>query len=187
MPYDKAQYRQYWKDRVQELKSINHAIWGFVGAAALIDHGTKLANNGNGGRANYKAFVRSFGDKYRDFTYNGGTKDLDVQVYHTFRCGLLHSFSLVADDQGVDAGARSDSIVLAAVMDGAPAEVHCTNYAEYGKDACALVLEPFLDDIGNAIDSLFDDAAKDAGIRATYDANPPFNAFASSAPVAVKK
>ncbi|MBI2811355.1 MAG: hypothetical protein HYX67_11065 [Candidatus Melainabacteria bacterium] len=180
MTYDKENYRQYWKDRASELISINHAIWGFVGAAALIDHGTKLANNGETGRQRYKDFVKTFGDKYRDFTFKGGTKDLDVQVYHTFRCGLLHSFSLVADNQGQDAGARSDSIVLAATKDGAPGALHCTNYTDYGKDACLLVLEPFVEDIGNAIDRLFDDAALDESIKKTYESNPPFNAFAST-------
>lgn len=180
MPYNKASYRQYWRDRAQELKTINHAIWGFAGAAALIEHGTKLANGGQGGRTRYKNFVKTFGSRYVNFRYAvNGTDDLDVQIYHTFRCGLLHSFSLVADNQGVDAGARDGSIALCSLNDnGVTQALHCTQYTSYGMDACRLVLEPFVEDIGNAIDRLFDDPNLDAGIEQNHIDHPPFNAFA---------
>lgn len=179
MPYNKDGYRQYWKDRAQELRTINQAIWGFVGAAAMIEHGTKLANNGEGGRTRYKNFVKAFGAKYVDFVFKDSSKDFDVQIYHTFRCGLLHSFSLIADDQGQDYGARDGSIVLSSLNDkGVTADLNCTAYTAYDHDACRLVLEPLVEDIGNAIDRLFDDASLDAGIRKNYEDNPPFNLFA---------
>lgn len=178
MPYDKNNYRAYWNDRVSELKTINHAIWGFVGAASLLEIGAKLGNNGTGGRSNYKNFVRTLGSKYVDFQFQNGKKDLDVQMYHVFRCGLLHSFCLVADSQGSDAGARSDSIVLASLKDEGTEETHnCISYTKYNKDACILVLEPFVTDIGIAIGKLFEDSTLEASIEATYKQNPPFNTY----------
>jgi hypothetical protein len=181
MSYDKQNYRQYWKDRASELISINHAIWGFVGAAALIDCGAKLANKGISNRTTYKSFVKTLdleGMKYANFTYQGGQKDLDIQMYHTFRCGLLHSFSLTTDDKAPPE-ARPKSVVLSAVKDGENADNNCTLYTDNCLDACQLVLEPFVEDIGKAIDRLFDDVDLDESIRETYNSNPPFNAFAS--------
>lgn len=180
MTYDKRNYRQYWKDRACELQTINHAIWGFTGAAALIEHGTKLANAGEGGAKNYKDFVKTFGDSYVNFAYQSGDKDLDVQIYHTFRCGLLHSFSLVADDKGEKKGARDSSIVLCSSRKdaGVTDSLNCTPYTAYDHDACRLVLEPFVADIGQAIDKLFDNADLDESIKENWKTNPPFNAFA---------
>lgn len=177
MTYNKDNYRGYWRDRAGELKTINHKIWGFVGAAALIEHGTKLANNGQSGRTLYRNFVKTFGTEYSDFQFANGKKDLEFQVYHTFRCGLLHSFSLITDSQAPPE-ARDGSIVLcSSVADGVPEAMNCSSYTDHGFDACRLVLEPFVQDIGNAIDRLFDDPNLDASIRKNYNDNPPFNVF----------
>lgn len=180
--YDKAAYKDYWRGRVFEVRDINQKIWGHVCAAALIEFGAKLSNGGVGGGPNYKAFARTLGtdpSKYTDFTFAGGQQDLEIQMWHVLRCGLLHSFCLMADATGMGAGARHRPFMLASVNDGYTTANHVTNYTEHGRDACLLILEPFVEDIWIAMERIFDDTNKDASVRACAEQNPPFNAFAS--------
>lgn len=184
MTYNKENYRQYFKDRVDELTKINQAIWGFVGAAALIEHGTQLANKGKSDPESYKEFVKTFGSKYTDFTYNTDNKqDLNVQIYHVLRCGLLHSFCLQADKAGEKWGGRTDSIIITSLADAKrrgealKAEHNLSHIMDNGRDACLLILEPFLVDIGNAINQLFDNQDLDESIKKSWKEHPPFSTF----------
>jgi hypothetical protein len=180
--YNKANYHAYFKDRVSELNSINHAIWGFVGASALLEYVTQLVNSGNSDARLYKAFfsLRYLNPKYNVFTYASGKQDLPTQMYHVFRCGLLHGFTLVPDSKGISKGARKGSIVLSALKDDHTLAVsdNCKLYTDYGFDACQLVLEPFVADIGIAIDKIFADSSLDTSIEDSSKIHPPFNFYA---------
>lgn len=181
MTYDKGQYKAYWRDRASELKSINHKIWGFVGAAAMIDFGAKLLHDGKSEGKDYKSFVRdNLDDKYKKFAYKDGKQDLDVQMWHILRCGILHAFTLSADERGDKAGARDGSIVIASLDDKCEPKHNVTPWTEDGKDACLLVLEPFVDDIWKAVETIFDSGTYDASINKCYDENPPFTTFLSA-------
>lgn len=80
----------------------------------MLEYVTQLVNSGVSSGATYKAFFASkyMNAKYNAFTYQNGKQDLPVQIYHTYRCGLLHGFSLVADADGKSKGARDGSIVF---------------------------------------------------------------------------
>lgn len=184
MTYNKETYRLYFKDRVSELTNINQAIWGFVGAAALIEHGTQLANEGKSDGPLCKDFVKTFGKGYTNFTYNTDKKqDLDVQIYHVLRCGLLHSFCLQADKKGTKWGGRTGSISLISLADAnreievLKPEHHLSHITDNGRDACLLILEPFVADIGKAIDQLFDNPSLDESIKKSHQEHPPFTTF----------
>lgn len=181
MAFDKAGYHAYFKDRVGELATINHSIWGFVGAAGLLEYITQLVNNGDSSAQKYKDFFQSkyMNPKYNAFVYQNGKQDLPVQIYHTYRCGLLHGFSLVADEQGRKKGARDGSIVFNSLKDSPAltAANNCTAYTAHGFDACRLILEPLVLDIGNAIDKIFNDSALDKSIEDSAKLHPPFNYF----------
>jgi hypothetical protein len=178
MVYSKSHYQDYFKDRVGELKTINHKIWGFVGAASLLEYVTQLINNGQSSAILYKQLFASpyMDPKYASFTYLTDVQDLPVQMYHIYRCGLLHSFSLLADSIGRRQGARDRSIVFNSLVDtpSLKATDHCTPYTQNGLDACRLILEPLLDDIGIAIDNIFADTSMDQSIQQSATDHPPF-------------
>jgi hypothetical protein len=179
--FDKAHYHQYFQDRVSELTSINHSIWGFVGAAALLEYVTQLLHSGDSSPQKYKDFFASkyINPKYNAFIYQNGKQDLPVQIYHTYRCGLLHGFSLTPDSKGIARGARAKSIVFNSLKDTPElvASENCKAYKEYGFDACRLILEPFVQDIGVAIDKIFADATIEQSIIDSASKHPPFNYY----------
>lgn len=182
MTYQKANYHAYFRDRVKELTTINHSIWGFVGAAALLEYVTQLVHGGDSSSDKYKDFFKSkyMNPKYTAFVYASGKQDLPVQIYHTYRCGLLHGFSLVADSKGKKKGAIDGSIVFNSLKDtpGLTSSYNCTSYTAYGLDACRLVLEPLVLDVGTAIDKIFADPTLDKSIEDSAKLHPPFNYFA---------
>jgi len=178
MPYNKANYHAYFRDRVKELTTINHSIWGFVGAAALLEYITQLVNSGTSNPQKYKDFFKTkyMNPNYTAFVYANGAQDLPVHIYHTYRCGLLHGFSLVAETRARSYGARDRSIVFSSLKDtpGLTAAANCKPYTNHGFDACHLILEPLVQDIGTAIDKIFADSLLVQSIEDSATIHPPF-------------
>lgn len=123
----------------------------FVVASAFIEYLGKLVFTGTGA-VEYKKFVRSYlariRTRYRTFTYRfvDGTvkRDLPEQMYHVLRCGAVHSYSLVPDQQAIDRGGRSRSIVVAHRISK---NKHLALKYLSGQPSCVFVAEDFTADI----------------------------------------
>lgn len=75
------------------------------------------------------------------------SQDLDKQMYHTLRCGIVHNFSLFPDANGLRTGAQIRSIALTykESNDGN----HLSNHMgiKNNSDAALFVAEDFINDI----------------------------------------
>lgn len=158
---------------------------GFLCLAALIDYLSKLAYGKTKGLREsdrYVNFIKEFfPSRYNNFPYRNGERDLPRQMYYVLRCGMVHSFTLVPDEQGIKHGARRNSIVLChrreAKRNGLS---HLGNYKDkQGRfdDAALFVMEDFLEDTKTAGYKLIKKARKNPSLRENiiewYTKNPP--------------
>lgn len=153
---------EYFKGRARELRNIadDGTAWVFVGAAALIDYLAKLVDGKDNKAKGYKKFIRTYMKRvrpqYRTFKYKNGKQDLDVQMYHILRCGIVHSFSFVPDNIAKNQGGRERSIALCHRKSGL---THLSKYSG-GKftDAAVFVAEDFVEDLSQVIEYIFSKA-----------------------------
>lgn len=150
---------EYFYDRLDELRRmcVDGTAWVFLCAATMIDYLSKLANGKDRGGEGYKAFVNEYMSKirpeYSTFTYADGRQDLPTQIYHVFRCGVVHSFSFIPDVQAQDKGGRKRSIVISHRQGG---QKHLSRHSSVrAPDSCNLVAEDFIDDLSKAIQEMF--------------------------------
>jgi hypothetical protein len=159
--------------RVGELRSFctTGSAWVFVCAAAFLDYLAKLTDGENRGRQGYIDFINKWLSQirpgYKDFRYIGGETDLPIQMYHVLRCGIVHSLSLIPDQQARDKGGRDRSIALChraeSIEKGLP---HLSCYSSGAiKDAVLFVAEDFLDDIESVIKNIFEKADNDPKLK----------------------
>ncbi|MBL0184932.1 MAG: hypothetical protein IPP97_04270 [Candidatus Obscuribacter sp.] len=194
LPGDLPYWRQYFKDRVIELRAIQGTPWGFACAGTLLEVLGKLAR-GSGknelGKAGYIKFIREWLPEYEQFEYQQKTisttkwnrkhtvkrierlpKSLAVQMYAILRCGLVHSFSFVANKQQRQTGGRDRSIWLTTRAEAAAnGWNHLGNFSRTApepaiQDAAVFVAEDFLDDLDELIDAIFDKANTSSRQRA---------------------
>ena len=79
------------------------------------------------------------------------------RLYHVLRCGIVHSFSLIPDQQAINKGGRDRSVVLS---HDAP---HLSAFSSAdAPDACCLRANGFVDDLETAMKALFTNAAINA-------------------------
>ena len=132
----------------------------------MLDYLAKIVNGSDLKRDGYKRFIKDYlalvRPGYRDFKYRNGNQDLPEQMYHVLRCGIVHSFSLIPDSTGVNPVGRDRSIVLCH-------RLQCTEKGwqhlmiyttEKISDGALFVAEDFIEDIGRAIELIFDRAQK---------------------------
>lgn len=154
----------YFLGRVDELeKQCNeHAAWVFLSASAMINYLVNLVNGRETDREDYKNFILIYmPEDYKNFQYLNGNKDLDIQMYHTLRCGIVHNFSLFPDTTGKNAGARVRSIALTHEdnKDGKHLDNH--QGIKNNLDSALFVAEGFINDIKTAVKKIFNDAKSD--------------------------
>src|SRR6266571_6800773 len=107
----------YFRDRVDELRALANRgdPWVFLCASAFIEYLAKIVQGHGSG--DYKQFLKNcffkVCPKYASFRYDSGKSDLAEQMYHVLRCGIVHSFSLIADSKAKKSGGRDRSILLA--------------------------------------------------------------------------
>jgi len=159
---------KYFLDRINELENQcrEHTTWVFLCAAAMINYLVNLVNGRETNRNDYKDFIINYmPEKYGDFEYLGGSKDLDSQMYHTLRCGMVHCFSLFPDSRGIGQGARVRSIALSHKenKDGN----HLDNYkgGNNNLDSALFIAENFIDDIKYAVKKIFSNAKNDTNLE----------------------
>ncbi len=163
----------YFRKGVDGLRSSckDGAPWVFLSASAFLEYLAKLVEGQDKGRDGYKNFVRNWMNQvrplYRDFVYKSGEQDLDVQMYHVLRCGIVHNFSLIPDTRARAKGGRDRSIVLCHAEERD--KNNWTHLMQYQTsqitDAALFVAEDFVDDIGKVTDMIFTQAATDQKVR----------------------
>jgi hypothetical protein len=166
-------------DLLNSLESMPVNPWPFLCASALIDYLTKMVHGGESGAEKYKQFVSTYlarvNPLYNSFTYIYGSpspkQDLPLQMYHILRCGIVHSFSFIPDNQAAAKGGRPRSVLIA--HEG----VHLSAYRDNGQDAALFVLHDFVIDLKKVIEQIFLNAATDHQLRNNIEQhlqqNPP--------------
>ncbi len=156
---------------MRELRGIckDGSPWVYVCAASFLDFLARLRTGGSAGPKEYKEFFRDYLGRvnaiYKTFTYKSGHQDLSIQAYHVLRCGIIHSFSLVADAQSAARDGRDRSIVLAHQY-SAEGKKHLDNWiSSSAPDAAIFVAEDFLSDIEKAFEALLNDAESDKKLK----------------------
>lgn len=166
---------KYFMARIAELERISgHGNpWVFLCGTALIEYLSKLAEGTNCGGGGFKRFVRTYMPAgYKTFQYKSGIQVLPEQLYHVLRCGIVHSYSLIPDQQAKDKGGRDRSIVLDHEAK------HISPFSSQNvKDACCLNAWDFVRDIEGACRDLFakakTDTALSANISGWLQSHPP--------------
>ena len=174
-----AEIRSYCLARLSELRPIivGGTPWGFLGLSAYVDFLAKLAWDADLKSPGYKDFFKlCFPDRYSDFTYASGRKDLPEQFYHVLRCGICHSFSLVPDAQSQSNGGRYRSILIS--HDGIDesdgrAYAHLSGYRKAGMDAAILVGGTLCDDLVRVVDKMFLDSSIQQNAESWVSKFPP--------------
>jgi hypothetical protein len=154
------QVKHYCLNRLTEIREIMKLRnpWGFVCAAAFIDLLSKINKGTDEKRAGYKDFIIEWlPDTYKTFQYANGENDLPYQLYHIFRCGILHSFSF--SPTMTDKDARKQSVIIAheCQKDSGDYYKNLENYNKNGMDAAIIIAENLCDDLNYAIDNMFKD------------------------------
>jgi hypothetical protein len=164
----KKQIEHYFKARVKEVQHILEDVspWGFVCAAAFLDCLSKLVAGQDNKRKGYKDFVKDYLAKinpsYATFKYKSGSKDLPEQLYHVFRCGIVHQFSLVPDQQSLNSGGQLRSIILCHRKESKRKNLpHLSQYSSAKiSDAAVFVAEDFGKDLKKVVKLIFSSQAK---------------------------
>lgn len=174
----------YFLERTQELRNIckDGTVWVFLCASALIEYLSKLVNGQDIKRKGYIQFIEDYMAKIRreyiTFKYDNGNNDVPIQMYHILRCGIVHSFSFIPDQQTMRQGGRRRSIVLNHRRSG---QTHLSPYkSEKAPDAVNFVAEDFIEDIQKTIVLVFSIAKSDnklkENIKNWLDKHPPIMA-----------
>jgi len=159
--------KSYFIQRSDEIISLSSRgdAWVFLCGAAMIDYLTNMTN-GNSTRRKYISFIDKYfsqvNQNYTDFTFQNGSKDLPTQMYVILRCGIVHSFSFVPNQQGVSNGGRTRSILLAHEMNG---HTHFEKYINGGMDSVIFTAEQFSKDLKEVVELIFQEASIDTNLR----------------------
>jgi len=153
----------YYLGRAEELIEYSKRgdTWFFVGASTFMNHLANLIFGNRAGRIEYVKFVINFmPSDYKDFIYLNGIQDLPLQMWCVLRCGIIHSFSLIADRiyEPCKSQARDRSIMFA--HDKNKPVSHLKNYKgiDGKKDVALFVAENFAGDIVKTVKYIFNKA-----------------------------
>ena len=173
----------YCRARLNELKVLlsRGDAWGFLCIAAYIDFLSKLVEGEDTKSDGYKLLVESyFPEKYRTFTYGSGKVDLYYQMYHIFRCGLIHTLSLYPDHEqftkpGGKYQGRPRSVLL--THDGLSSDgrffPHLSHYNENGIDAAVIHANDLFEDVRAATETALATPNLRVKARAWVSLSPP--------------
>jgi hypothetical protein len=155
-----TEIKNYFVDRSDEIISLSLRgdPWIFLCGAAMIDYLTNMTT-GNSTRTKYIEFVKDYFSEvnilYKDFQYQNGTTDLPTQMYVILRCGIVHSFSFIPDQQGIANEGRTRSILVAHEKNG---HTHFESYTKNGMDSVVFTAEQFSKDIKSVVEIIFNKA-----------------------------
>jgi|WetSurMetagenome_2_1015567.scaffolds.fasta_scaffold107148_1 hypothetical protein len=158
---------EYFLCRCDEIISLTERgdVWPFLCNAEMIDYLTNMTTGGEYNRLAYINFIDSyFDDRYKNFEYQNGEKDLPAQMYLILRCGLVHRFSLVPMQRERNNGGRKRSIVLAHEKNGY-SHLTRTRYTEEENDSVIFTAEQFSKDVKNVVIDVFTKAKTDSELN----------------------
>jgi hypothetical protein len=157
----------YFNARVAELRSLatRGDPWVFLCASSFLEYLAKMESGKSTGAQGYKDFLRDYLFKvcpeYGKFRYRSGKADLADQMYHLLRCGIVHSFSVIADQAAKVRGGRDRSILLAHRSSG---RTHLSNYVNNRRrpklDSAVFIAEDFVEDIAKLTTYIFAESRK---------------------------
>lgn len=153
----------YFLARCVEIESLAERgdPWVFLCGSAMIDYLTQMTTH-TAGRLAYIEFVENYFQqidvRYKEFQYSSGAQDLPTQMYIILRCGIVHKFSFVPNQQGINNGGRERSILLAHEKNG---HTHMTAYTTNGRDSIIFTAEQFSKDITAVSNLIFEKASND--------------------------
>src|SRR4030042_1801230 len=189
---DILEAKNYFHDLISAAKKYcpDHTPLPFVLAASFIDYFSKMVKGKDKRGRGYKDFVikymKEVCQEYAKFRYSNGVQDLNVQMYHILRCGIVHSFSLTPDKgdhkrpfslklcnfrlsnkTGYKQRGRDHSIALChkdwADLNGLK---HLSPYSgPRNLDAALFVIEDFLDDLLAVNELIYKKAVNDSKLR----------------------
>jgi hypothetical protein len=151
----------YFTERCDEIVSLAQRgdLWIFLCGSAMIDYLTNMVT-GHSTRLKYIKFIEDYFSQinilYKEFQYKNGSKDLPTQMYVILRCGIVHSFSFVPNQQGLTNGGRTRSILLAHEKNG---HSHFDTYRKSGMDSVVFTAEQFSKDIKSVVKHVFKTAS----------------------------
>ncbi|HEY2362409.1 MAG TPA: hypothetical protein VGK36_14905 [Candidatus Angelobacter sp.] len=186
------QIELYFNNRIQELKALADRgdPWVFLCASSFVEYLAKMHSGKATNADAYKKFLKDYFFRvcptYAQFKYASGKTDMADQMYHVLRCGIVHSFSLLADPKAQRCGGRHRSIVLAHRKEG---KQHLSPFVDNRTkpkiDSAVFIAEDFVDDLGKVTKALFVDSKKKTpdgklikkNIRAWVNQYPPIGAI----------
>ena len=157
----------YFNDRSDEIISLSDRgdPWAFLCGSAMIDYLTNMTT-GKSTRLKYIKFIEDYFSlvniSYKDFTYQSGIKDLPTQMYVILRCGIVHSFSFIPNQQGLSNGGRTRSILLAHEKNG---HTHFETYTKNGMDSVVFTAEQFSEDLKAVVNLIFHKATTNQNLE----------------------
>jgi len=155
-----AEIENYFDKRCDEIISLSLRgdPWVFLCISAMIDYLTNMTT-GHSTRLKYIKFIEEYLSEintlYKDFQYRNGSIDLPTQMYVILRCGIVHSFSFVPNQQGLINGGRIRSILLAHEKNG---HTHFETYTKNRMDSIVFTAEQFSKDIKSVVTFIFNKA-----------------------------
>lgn len=178
----------YYGNRLNELKALAQRgdPWIFLCASSFIEYLARMTIGKETSAVEYKTFLTNFFfrvcPEYARFRYRSGKQDLADQMYHVLRCGIIHSFSVVADSSAMKRSGRNRSIVLAHRNSGRKhLDSFVNNRTRPPIDAAIFVAEDFVEDVGKVMQYIFAEARKTtqsskllrSNIRRWFDTHQP--------------
>jgi hypothetical protein len=161
-----TEVESYFIARCDEIISLSDRgdPWIFLCGSAMIDYLTNMTI-GTSSRDKYIKFIKQYFSQvnplYKNFTYQSGNQDLSKQMYVILRCGIVHSFSFIPNQQGLSNGGRGRSILLAHERNGHKHFDRCVNN---GMDSVVFTAEQFAKDIKDVVLLVFLKASSDQGL-----------------------
>ena len=157
----------YFDSRIKELRELANRgdPWIFLCTSSFIEYLARMTYGKETLATDYKNFLTNYFfigcPEYGHFRYASGTQDLADQMYHVLRCGIAHSFSLIADAKAKIRSGRDRSILLDHRRSG---KRHLRNYVNNHTrpkiDAAVFVAEDFVEDIDKVMQYIFSEARK---------------------------
>ncbi len=149
--------KNYFLNRCDELISLSERgdAWVFVCCSAMLDYLTQMTTN-TSGRTAYINFVNEFlsqiNSNYKEFRFQSGETDLPTQMYVILRCGIVHKFSFIPDNQQISNHGRERPILLGHEK---KSDIHFGSYTKNGMDSVIFTAEQFSKDIKDAVNLIF--------------------------------
>ena len=161
---------------LQQLASLGNP-WVFLCCASFIDFLNKMIHNSNkAGRSKYIEFIKKYigevDERYKSFQYSSGKCDLATQMYFVFRNGIVHTFSLFPDEDGIKEEARSRSILLGHEKNN---DIHFDHKTQNGFDSVVFTAESLSKDLQKTVEIIFKDKQLHLNILDWCSKYPPIS------------